>query len=296
MPDGVFNVVQGDAPGRPGAVGAPRHRQGVAHRRGGHRSPGDGAGVGRDAEGRHPRARRQEPADRVRRRRPRQRRVGVAARQLLHPGRGLLERHARVRAPVDRARPFVDAARGPHGEDGRRRPDRSRHPRRRADLGRAPSQGARLHRRRRRRGRRAALCGGGRPTDPALAARLVRRADGVHRLHRRHDDRPRGDLRTGDVRCSRSTTRTRWCAGRTTPSSASPPACSPATSQRAHRVVAALEAGTVLDQHLQHHADRAALRRLQAIGHRPREQPAAIEHYTQRKSVYVEMGDVDAPY
>ena len=31
------------------------------------------------------------------------------------------------------------------------------------------------------------------------------------------------------------------------------------------------------------------VRRHQAVGHRPREQPGAIEHYTQLKSVYVEL-------
>ena len=50
-------------------------------------------------QARHARARRQVTADRVRRRRPRQRRVGCDARQLLLDRAGVLERHASVRPP-----------------------------------------------------------------------------------------------------------------------------------------------------------------------------------------------------
>ncbi len=63
-------------PGRPsggqGTLGAPGRRQGVAHRRGGHRQADHGPGRGH-AEARHAGTRRQEPAHRVRRCRPRQR-------------------------------------------------------------------------------------------------------------------------------------------------------------------------------------------------------------------------------
>ncbi len=52
----------------------------------------------------------------------------------------------------------------------------------------------------------------------------------------------------------------------------------------------------LLDQSLQHHADRAAVRWHEGLGARARERQAAIEHYSQLKSVYVAMADVDSPY
>ena len=65
----------GRPPGRPGAVAAtPAIAKVSLTGEVGHRPQGDGPG-GRDAEARDARARRQEPADRVRRRPPRQRRV-----------------------------------------------------------------------------------------------------------------------------------------------------------------------------------------------------------------------------
>ena len=73
-----------------------RRRQGVADRLGADRPQGHGRRR-RDAEARDHGAGRQVAADRLRRRRSRERGQGGDDGQLLHPGRGLLERHPGVR-------------------------------------------------------------------------------------------------------------------------------------------------------------------------------------------------------
>ena len=171
------------------------HRQGVADRRGRHRQGGDG-GRGADAQARDARARRQVAADRLRRRRPRRCGVRRAARQLLLRRRGLLERHPRLRARP-RPRRLPRKARCAGRAHGDRRSARSEDAGRRADLAGAHEEGARLHPEgaegRGEAARRRPAGEGGRARQG-----LLRPADHLRRLQRRHGDRARGDLRAGD--------------------------------------------------------------------------------------------------
>lgn len=66
--------------------------------------------------------------------------------------------------------------------------------------------------------------------------------------------------------------------------------------QRAHRVVAALEAGTIWINNYNITPIELPFGGYKQSGMGRENSRAAIEHYTQLKSVYVEMGDVDAPY
>ena len=66
-------------------------------------------------------------------------------------------------------------------------------------------------------------------------------------------------------------------------------------SQRAHRVIAALEAGTCWINTYNLTPIEMPFGGYKQSGIGRENGLAAIEHYTQRKSVYVEMGD-DAPY
>ncbi|MDZ7810856.1 MAG: aldehyde dehydrogenase family protein [Arhodomonas sp.] len=137
LPDGVFNVVQGEAETGQALMAHPRGGQGLAHRRGGHRQGGH-ARRRQDAQGSDHGARRQVAADRIRRRRNRQRRLRRPARQLLHPGRDLHQRHPGVRPRV-RARRLHRTAGGTHREAAHRRPNGPGNRRGRADQPRAIS-------------------------------------------------------------------------------------------------------------------------------------------------------------
>ncbi len=66
--------------------------------------------------------------------------------------------------------------------------------------------------------------------------------------------------------------------------------------QRAHRVVAALEAGTIWINNYNITPIEMPFGGYKQSGIGRENSLAAIHHYTQLKSVYVEMGDVDAPY
>ena len=66
--------------------------------------------------------------------------------------------------------------------------------------------------------------------------------------------------------------------------------------QRAHRVVAALEAGTIWINNYNITPIEMPFGGYKQSGIGRENSLAAINHYTQLKSVYVEMGDVDAPY
>lgn len=66
--------------------------------------------------------------------------------------------------------------------------------------------------------------------------------------------------------------------------------------QRAHRVVAALEAGTIWINNYNITPIEVPFGGYKQSGIGRENSLAAINHYTQLKSVYVEMGDVDAPY
>ncbi len=66
--------------------------------------------------------------------------------------------------------------------------------------------------------------------------------------------------------------------------------------QRAHRVVARLEAGTIWVNNYNITPIEMPFGGYKQSGIGRENSLAAIEHYTQLKSVYVELGDVDAPY
>ncbi|CAN5832339.1 hypothetical protein BH24ACT5_BH24ACT5_12140 [soil metagenome] len=66
--------------------------------------------------------------------------------------------------------------------------------------------------------------------------------------------------------------------------------------QRAHRVVAALDAGTIWINNYNITPIELPFGGYKQSGVGRENSRAAIEHYTQLKSVYVEMGDVDSPY
>jgi betaine-aldehyde dehydrogenase len=65
---------------------------------------------------------------------------------------------------------------------------------------------------------------------------------------------------------------------------------------RAHRVIAKLEAGTCWINNYNITPIEMPFGGYKQSGLGRENGSAAIEHYTQIKSVYVEMGDVDAPY
>ncbi len=66
--------------------------------------------------------------------------------------------------------------------------------------------------------------------------------------------------------------------------------------QRAHRVVAALEAGIIWINNYNVTPIEMPFGGYKQSGIGRENSLAAIEHYTQRKSVYVELGDVESPY
>jgi len=65
---------------------------------------------------------------------------------------------------------------------------------------------------------------------------------------------------------------------------------------RAHRVIAALEAGTCWINNYNITPIELPIGGYKQSGLGRENSPAAIDHYTQLKSVYVELGDVDCPY
>ena len=190
----------------------PGRRRGVLHRLGAHRSQGGGRGDGGRAEAREPRAGRQERHGRARRRRPRPRARRRAVRCVRHLGPALhlhlaADRAARHRRPrsstrlVERTEALVLG--DPLAARHRRRPGDHRR------LGPAHRRDDRGGRRRGRHGRhrRAPARRGGR-----LRGRHLRRAHDPHRREAHPHRRPRGGVRPGARRCSRSTTSTRRSA------------------------------------------------------------------------------------
>jgi betaine-aldehyde dehydrogenase len=65
---------------------------------------------------------------------------------------------------------------------------------------------------------------------------------------------------------------------------------------RAHRVIAQLQAGTCWINHYNITPVELPFGGVKMSGLGRENGRAAIEHYTQLKSVYVAMGDIDAPY
>ena len=209
---------------------------------------------------------------------------GGAARQLLHPGRGVLERHAGVRPPRHQGRlrrPASSSASARWWSATRPIPPR--------DVGALISAehlakvlgyieagvAARRHAAVRRRA----------PDDPARWPPASSSSPTVFdRLPRRHDDRPRGDLRSGDVgarlrrrgRGGRPRQRHRVRSRR--------PACSPATCSAPTASCAAsrpARPGSTPTTSRRSSCPSAAYKQ-SGIG---RENGlAAIEHYTQRRA------------
>ena len=222
-------------------VETPRHRHGVvhrfdrrrhAHRRG--RRPHDEAPAAR--------ARRQGRGARVRRRRREDRgpddRLGVDV-----PLRPDLHRADPGDRPARRLRP---GRRGP-GQDGERvegrRPVRARHGRRPGHHRRAPRPRRGLH-------RRPAATKAARSSPAASGPRSPTRgfyvAPTLHRrLPARHEGRAGGDLRPGDRRRCRSTTRTKASRSPTAPTSASTTTCSAPTPTARSASSKRLRAGNV---------------------------------------------------
>ena len=222
---------------------------------------------------------------------------GRAARELLHPGRGLLERHAGVRARAASRPSSSTRLRRPHGEDGGRRSDRSGHSRRRADLGRAPA--TRCSTTSSRHGARAPRCAvrrraAGRPGAGERAGSSSRRCS---------PDAPttmtivaRGDLRPRD---GGADVRRRGRGGArapTPPSSGWRPACSRVTSNAPTAWSPRWRRGRAGSTTTTSRRSSCPFGGYKQSGIGRENSAAAIEHYTQLKSVYVEMGDVDAPY
>ena len=224
-----------------------------------------------DAQARDAGARRQVAADRLRRCRPRQRRLRRAARQLLFRRRGLLERHARVRASQHQGG-LPRAARGARERHAHRRSAGSGDPGRRADLGRrtwtrcwAISRAA---------GPRARGCSsaGIASTDGDLANGFFVAPTVFDDCHddmaivREEIFGPVMSVLEFDdeeeVIARANATEFGLAAGVFTND-----------LTRAHRVIARLAGRHLLDQSLQRHADRAAVRRREALRPRPRERP-----------------------
>ena len=90
---------------------------------------------------------------------------------------------------------------------------------------------------------------------------------------RRHEDRPRGDLRPGAGGACPTTTSRRSPAAPTTPTTAWPPASGRATSPSAHKLAALLKAGSVYINTWSAWGRRGAVRRLQGIRDRARAGP-----------------------
>ena len=152
--------------GRCRAHREPAGRPGVVHRRPGDRQEGHG-GRGRDGQEGRARAGRQEPAHRLRRRRPggRRRRAPSAA-VFAHSGQ-VCSSGARLVVQDEIHDWFVGELVRAGRPDPARRALRPADPDRRADLGAAPVQGRGVRRGRARRGRHAAPAAARSPTTPS---------------------------------------------------------------------------------------------------------------------------------
>ena len=190
--------------------------------------------------------------------------------------------------------PFLEQADCAGEADADRRSAGPGDPGRRADLGGAHGEGARLHRQgpeRRRQGprrRRARRQGRARPG-------LLRRADGVRRLPRRH-----GIVREeifGPVMTVLSfADEDEVSPAPTPPSTGSPPASSPAISRGPIASSRRLQAGTCWINQYNVTPIELPFGGNKRSGLGRENGKAAIEHYTQLKSVYVGLAPIQSPY
>jgi betaine-aldehyde dehydrogenase len=216
-----------------------------------------------------------------------------AAREFLFFGAGLLQRHAGVRASIDQG--GLSRAAGQAGcRHAHRRSDGSGHAGGRADFRAAHAQGAGLHRARPRRGRAAG--DGRRARDRGRAGEgLLRRTHRIRQLPRRHGivrEEIFGPVMSvlefedeQEVIERANATEFGLAAGVFTND-----------LTRGHRVIARLQAGTCWINHYNVTPIELPFGGVKMSGLGRENGRAALEHYTQLKSVYVAMGDVEAPY
>ena len=126
-------------------------------------------------------------------------------------------------------------------------------------------------------------------------AGLVRGADGVRSLPGRDEHRARGDLRPGH---DGARIRRRGGGGRRANATEFGLSAAVFTRDlaRAHRVIAQLQAGTCWINHYNVTPIELPFGGVKPSGLGRENGRAAIEHYTQLKSVYVAMRDIDSPY
>ena len=163
-----------------------------------------------------------------------------------------------------------------------------------AHIRRAHGNGPRLHRARPR-GRRANPGGRQAPHRGHARQGLLRRADRLRRLPGRDEHRARGDLRPRDVR-TRLRRRGRGDRARNATEFGLSAGGFTNDLNRAHRVIARLEAGTCWINHYNVTPIELPFGGVKLSGLGRENGRAAMEHYTQLKSVYVAKGDIDAPY
>ena len=149
-----------------------------------------------------------------------------------------------------------------------------------ADLRRAVREGARLPRRPGSDAGAEAVVGGGRAGDRGYFVQPTV----LTNTNAGHEGRARGDLRAGRVRDPVRLARRDRRRSPTTPTTASPRACSRATSRKAHRTAKRLRAGHGVDQHLPRVRRRDAVRRLQGVRLGARDGPRRCSTTTSRRS------------
>ncbi len=139
------------------------------------------------------------------------------------------------------------------------------------------------------------LCGGNSPHRRRVREGRLRGADRVRRLHRRDDHRSRGDLRPGDDRADFDDEDEAVARANDTDFGL---AAGVFTNDlnRAHRVIAQLEAGICWINPYNVTPIEMPFGGVKLSGLGRENGRAAMEHYTQLKSVYVAKGDIDAPY
>ena len=294
LPEGVFNVVQGAAETGKALVRHP----GVAKvsLTG---EVGTGKRVMADAaagtQAGHARARRQVAPDRVRRRRPRQRGLGRDDGELLHPGRGLLERHPRVR----RARAPRRGSSTPWSARTERMPVGD-------PLDPATQVGALISAEHRAKVE-SYIAAGKEARRAPVVRRHARPGPGARRRlfpRRRRSSIAARDAMSivreeifGPVMAVLTFEGEGEAIGApTTPRSGSSAGVFTRDLARAHRVIARLQAGTCWINNYNITPIELPFGGYKQSGIGRENGRAAIEHYTQLKSVYVELGDVECPY